>query len=155
MKRLLFSLLFIYSCAVPPAKADGPDGYLIIPAISLYKSVVLVPDSDLSVSSHYYDLTELNDGVGYLEHLMWGNTIGGRTILVGHTPGAFNNIHVLDYGDEIIVGMGDEFYQFHVFKKYMTHESDNSLFDIPPNEFEMVLVTCTDIDNERLIIKAK
>lgn len=155
MKYKILFILIIISLSYSPSNAAGPDGYLVIPSIGLYKSVSFIPDSDLSFKSHYYDLTSLNYGIAHLEHTMWNNTLGGRTVLVGHTPGGFESISSIKWGDSIILIMNEVAYEFTVFSIYKTHRSDNSIFSIPPVNFEVVLITCTDKENERLIIKAQ
>lgn len=153
MKRLIFSLLLLLF-SFSPLQAEGPDGYLVIPALSLYKSVGFIPDSDLAPGSHHYDLTDLNYGVARLEHTMWNNTVGGRTVLVGHTPGGFSSIHDIQLYDHIILIMDDTTYTFQVFDKYIVHWTDDSILNTPSEEFELVLLTCVD-EEMRLIVKAK
>lgn len=153
MKRILLCLLLLIIC--PSLVSASPDGYLIIKKINLFKSIQLIPDSDLSPETYYYDLTDLHNGVGHLQYTSWGTVEGGRTVLVGHTPGAFEEIHKLAVGDEIVLSMGDEYYTFHITEKFYTDADDGSVIYLPTNTYEVVLITCTDDPDVRLILKAK
>jgi LPXTG-site transpeptidase (sortase) family protein len=153
MKKLIFVFLLIFF-NFSSVFAAGPDGYISIPSLNLYKSVGFIPDSDPSPSSHFYDLTDLNYGIAHLEYTMWDNTVGGRTILVGHTPGGFEPVHDIRIGDEIIMLMNGHAYTFYVFEKYIVHKSNDAILTTPSEEFELVLLTCVD-EEMRLIVKAK
>lgn len=144
MKRVLWFILFL-------SPMLGPDGYLIIPKIDLFKPVVFIPDSDPATDTYLYDLSDLQEGVGHLEHLMWGNTTGGRTVLVGHTPGAFENIYQLATGDDIILSMNGDYYTFTVYNVYVTDKSDGRILYEPSDTYEVVLITCEGADNRRIV----
>lgn len=153
MKKILFILLIliIYS----PSVFASPDGYLIIPKIGLFKSIHLVTDSDPASGTYFYDLSELGYGVGHLENTSWGTTEGGRTVLVGHTPGGFEDIVKLVVGDVIIISMGENYYELTITDKQYVNKEDGSVIYSPPSAYEVVLITCTDNPDTRLIIKAQ
>lgn len=113
-------------------------------------------DSHVSAQTSFYDLTMLGNGIGRLQYTSWGNVIDpGRTILVGHTPGAFEDIHNLDIGDQIILNMRGVEHIFNVFDTYVVDEDNDSIF-LPAHQFEVVLITCIpENESKRLIIKAK
>lgn len=148
MKKLMVLLLLLF-CNVSPTHAS-PDGYLIIPHISLYKSVVFVPIEDYT-----YDLSWLHDGVGHLQYTTWNRTDAGRTVLVGHTPGAFEDVNTLVIGDEIILIMGDQPHSFTIYEMYFTNRSDASVINSPSDQYEVALITCTSNEDVRLIVKAR
>lgn len=152
IKLFLFLLVLIISFSSVEA---SPDGYLIIEKISLFKPIQFIPDSDLSPETYFYDLTDLHDGVGHLQYTSWGTTEGGRTVLVGHTPGAFEDVYKLEVGDEIIFSMGDEYHTLHVTEKFYTDADDGSVIYLPTESYELVLITCTNDPDTRLILKAK
>lgn len=148
MKRLRV-VLFILLVFIPPVSAKTPEGYLSIPSIGLYKSIGFVENSN-----NGYDLTDLQYGVARLGNTTWGRTDAGRTVLVGHTPGGFEDLIRVQIGDRIIVLMGQDAYSFEVFDTYIAERSDDSILVTPPSEYEVVLLTCYG-DTHSLIVKAK
>lgn len=155
MKYILLTL-FVLIFFISPVYADAPPGYIIIEEIGLFKSIHHIPDSDPNVGTYFYDLTNLHYGIGHLENTTWGEPSGGRTILVGHTPGGFSGLVDIGIGDRITLSMDGQYYDFYVFDKYRVTKNNDSVLSTPAYQYELVLITCVEEDeNLRLIIKAK
>lgn len=106
MKRFMLLVLFMF-LFYSPAQAEGiPTGYIEIPSIALYRPIYFIPLVDRS-----YDLNELGFGLGVVGHLdqtNWIHDTWGRTVLVGHTPGAFETLTDVTIGDVIYVSDSKE-----------------------------------------------
>lgn len=153
-KLLLLWLCLFLLCNLPSVDATSPDGYLLISKIGLYEYIYHIPDSDLSPNSYYYDLSQLSV-VGHLQNTSWDDLSGGRLVLVGHTPGVFSSIGFLESGDEIVLLIGTAPHYFTVFDKYIVKRYNDNILSTSAYQFEVVLVTCTENSDERLIIKAR
>ena len=69
----------------------------------------------------------------------------------------FSHIPSLNYDDEIIIhdNFGNSFF-YTVIKNYEVEENDLSpIYDKISNSYELTLITCNNINNNRIIIKAK
>ena len=69
----------------------------------------------------------------------------------------FSHIPSLNYDDEIIIhdNFNNSFF-YTVIKNYEVKEDDLSpIYDKISNSYELTLITCNNINNNRIIIKAK
>lgn len=65
MKYILLVVLLLIT---PHVSAESPEGYLVIPTISFYKSLSYIPQQvDGSDYSELYDTTQLGYGIGIIE----------------------------------------------------------------------------------------
>jgi LPXTG-site transpeptidase (sortase) family protein len=127
-----------------------PIGYVIIPKISLYKSLEFIPNAGTE-EDYFFDLSALNYGAGVLEKL--AKAPDNKIILVGHTPGGFDDLETLVVGDEIILLLNDQSYDFYIYDMFVTSSSNGSVLWFPTDEPELVLITCKE--NKRMVIKAQ
>lgn len=153
MKKIILLTLFIILQS-SFVQAESPNDYILIGKIGLYSPIVFVPDSDSSSTTYFYDLTSLTT-VGRLQNTAWGTIEGGRTVLVGHTPGIFEHLKELEIDDQIIITMNGEEYEMFVFDKYLVSKDNDNVLSTVSYQYELVLITCTEDDDKRLIIKAK
>lgn len=122
-------------------------GVIQIPKINLYYSVFSHLDENLlkvSPCKFYGDSPKTY----------------GNICIAGHNYNNsmfFSNLFLLDNNDEIyIYDTNDEKYTYIVFKSYEVIPSDLSpLFDYENNSKELTLITCNNLNSNRLIIKAK
>ena len=122
-------------------------GVIQIPKINLYYSVFSHLDENLlkvSPCKFYGDSPKTY----------------GNICIAGHNYNNsmfFSNLFLLDNNDEIyIYDSNNEKYTYIVFKSYEVIPSDLSpLFDYENNSKELTLITCNNLNSNRLIIKAK
>lgn len=122
-------------------------GVIQIPKINLYYSVFSHLDENLlkvSPCKFYGDSPKTY----------------GNICIAGHNYNNsmfFSNLFLLDNNDEIyIYDANNEKYTYIVFKSYEVIPSDFSpLFDYENNSKELTLITCNNLNSNRLIIKAK
>lgn len=122
-------------------------GVIQIPKINLYYSVFSHLDENLlkvSPCKFYGDSPKTY----------------GNICIAGHNYNNsmfFSNLFLLDNNDEIyIYDTNNEKYTYIVFKSYEVIPSDLSpLFDYENNSKELTLITCNNLNSNRLIIKAK
>ena len=122
-------------------------GVIQIPKINLYYSVFSHLDENLlkvSPCKFYGDSPKTY----------------GNICIAGHNYNNsmfFSNLFLLDNNDEIyIYDANNEKYTYIVFKSYEVIPSDLSpLFDYENNSKELTLITCNNLNSNRLIIKAK
>ena len=125
----------------------APRGYLLIPAIDLYR-----PVGECALVDGWHDTTALGNGVCHLEGTTWIDDEWGRVALGGHTPGAFARLTEVGVGDVIILWdrAGIEVYR-------VTWRGSVPVSDIqwlmPTTEQTVVLITCDNAD--RLIIDSE
>lgn len=122
-------------------------GVIQIPKINLYYSVFSHLDENLlkvSPCKFYGDSPKTY----------------GNICIAGHNYNNsmfFSNLFLLDNNDEIyIYDTNNEKYTYIVFKSYEVIPSDLSpLFNYENNSKELTLITCNNLNSNRLIIKAK
>jgi LPXTG-site transpeptidase (sortase) family protein len=113
-----------------------PLGYIIIPSISLYKPIEYLP-----ITNQVYDTSELGYSIAFLEGTIWEDTSWGRTVLIGHTPGGFQDLTELTFNDRIILITNNYEYEYYVVDITIIYESDVSWL-APMEHHELLLMTC-------------
>lgn len=149
MKKFLVILFFVFVQFFPAFAKSPQTDYLIIPDIALYKSIGFEP-----IINKSYDLTDLGYGVARLEGTIWNDTSWARTVIVGHTPGAFEELKRLDIGAKIIVLTETQELEYIVFDIRVVSPSDDSWL-MPTDQHELTLITCHDNEQTRLVVRAK
>lgn len=131
--------------------------FLMIPSIFFN-----MPVGSISVDSPgFTDYANLGGGVAYIQELTWNRTDAGRTVIIGHNPGAFNNLQNVQVGADIYLLMDGivEPLHFVVYQVGLIDIEDTWVFNSPPPEYELVLMTCywdyTQNKSRRLIVRAK
>lgn len=87
-------------------------------------------------------------------------TENGNICIAGHNYNNsmfFSNLNLLSVNDEILIydNLGQN-YKYTVFDSYEVHEDDLSpIFNYNPSSKELTLITCNNLNSNRLIIKAK
>jgi LPXTG-site transpeptidase (sortase) family protein len=147
--RLLAIILFINS-------------YLIIPGVGLYKDVGLIPLTvNPDTGGYRYDTGDLGYGVARLQGSRWQSDYEaqyghpGRTILVGHSWGAFEYLQNVQVGDTIYL-LPDYTTQnqtWMVTSKEVVWKTETDLLNEATGTYELVLMTC-DAPGQRLLIRA-
>lgn len=95
-----------------------------------------------------------NNFVGYVTRSKPINEIG-NTVLAGHSINiVFAKLHSLKIEDTIIITTYDKSYKYKVSKKYETSPDDVSIYNSGAVK-ELTLITCTNNNSKRLIIKAE
>ena len=121
-------------------------GTLIIPGINLYE-----PIHSLPLENRTYDTSELYYGVNFLEGTSWNDPGWGRTVLIGHTPGAFENLTQLEIGDRLILLTNTYTLEYYVGDIHVVDVSDEHWL-MPTDTPTLTLITC--YGNKRLVINA-
>ena len=122
-------------------------GIIEIPKINIYYPVFsYLSEENLKVSPCKLYGTNLNE-----------NT---NICIAGHNYNNdmfFSNIDKLQNGDEIYIYNNNGFkYIYKVFEKYEVKEDDLSpIYNYNKNEKTLTLITCNNLNNNRIIIKAK
>ena len=122
-------------------------GIIEIPKINIYYPVFsFLSEENLKVSPCKLYGTNLNE-----------NT---NICIAGHNYNNdmfFSNIDKLQNGDEIYIYNNNGFkYIYKVFEKYEVKENDLSpIYNYNKNEKTLTLITCNNLNNNRIIIKAK
>ena len=122
-------------------------GIIEIPKINIYYPVFsYLSEENLKVSPCKLYGTNLNE-----------NT---NICIAGHNYNNdmfFSNIDKLQNGDEIYIYNNNGFkYIYKVFEKYEVKENDLSpIYNYNKNEKTLTLITCNNLNNNRIIIKAK
>ena len=122
-------------------------GIIEIPKINIYYPVFsFLSEENLKVSPCKLYGTNLNE-----------NT---NICIAGHNYNNdmfFSNIDKLQNGDEIYIYNNNGFkYIYKVFGKYEVKENDLSpIYNYNKNEKTLTLITCNNLNNNRIIIKAK
>jgi LPXTG-site transpeptidase (sortase) family protein len=133
--------------------------WLEIPKLKLKMPITGVP-----YVKNDWDLTWLSDQAGYLEGSTFpgqvGNTaITGHVVLADGTPGPFQNIEKLVWGDQIILHINGEKFIYELRKSTNVLPSDYSLFRYDGYSW-VTLITCdeynkaTDTYLKRTLVKA-
>lgn len=114
-------------------------GYIYIPKFD-YKN--LIKEGNDALDENLVEITNFSDKIGT-----------NRVILAGHNNKyVFNKIYNLDIGDEIIISDFIVDYDYKVIEKRIIKVDDFSYF----NEDDcLYLITCTNNNQERFIVKAK
>ena len=142
-------LILALLLALPGAVlADGPEGWMSIPDVGLYKAISYTP-----ITHRDYDLTTLGHGVTRLEGTGDLDATWGRIVLAGHNPGGFTPLFDLDVGDVIIL------VSHHDTRVWVIVEAlkvgDDLVYLSPTNDLTLTLITCWDEGNTWLVINAK
>lgn len=113
-------------------------GFIYIPKFD-YKN--LIKEGEDSLDQNLVELTNFSDKIGE-----------NKIILAGHNNKyVFNKIYNLDIDDQIIISDFSIDYNYKVIEKRIIKVDDFSYF----KEEGLYLITCTDNNQERFIIKAK
>jgi len=150
MKYIL--LIFILLLNIPHVSAESPEGYLVIPKISFYKSLSYIPKTEGSDYSKMFDTTQLGYGIGIIENVEQAPQ--DKHVILGHTPGGFEGLLDITMGDEIIVILGETVQSYIVYDTFITSVNNGSVLWFDGGFPEVVLITCHG-KHERLVVKAK
>lgn len=113
-------------------------GFIYIPKFD-YKN--LIKEGDDSLNENLVEITNFSDKIGE-----------EKIILAGHNNKyVFNKIYNLDINDQIIISDFVVDYNYKVIERKIIKVDDFSYF----NESGLYLITCTNNNQERFIIKAK
>lgn len=113
-------------------------GFIYIPKFD-YKN--LIKKGNDSLKENLVEITSFSDNIGK-----------EKIILAGHNNKyVFNKIYNLDLDDQIIISDFRVDYSYKVIDKHIIKVDDFSYF----NEDGLYLITCTNNNQERFIIKAK
>lgn len=151
---LLVVLLLPAACV--SAQTDTPPmGYVIVPAISLYRPVYpvsIITDPD---GFRHYDDADLVRHVGHLDGTSWIHDGWGVVALAGHSGGVFANVDELQIGDRVIMVDERGAVEYVITGRVLTTPDDTSWL-MPTDAPTLVLIVCADWtpDNDRLIITA-
>lgn len=148
MKKLITLLVLAASLVLAgPALAQGPKGHVYIPRIGLVRDVVAVPLVDRD-----YDLTQLGDGVAWLEGAAWLEHDWARIVLAAHTPGAFETIRALEPGDTILV-WDEHTVEVYAVTGSIVVDIDDVSWLMPTDDETLILLTCDG--DRRLVVLAE
>ncbi len=118
---------------------------LEIPALDVSIPIVGVPGTDSG-----WDVTWLVDNAGYLEGSAFP-TWEGNTVLTAHnynsdgSPGPFNKLETLNFGDLITIHAWDQDYIYEVRTRDIVNPDDTSWLNT--SDYDMVtLITCKNFD---------
>ena len=113
-------------------------GFIYIPKFD-YKN--LIKEGDDSLEDNLVEITNFSDKIG-----------SNKVILAGHNNKyVFNKIYNLSINDQIIISDFAIDYNYKVIEKKIIKVDDFSYF----NENGLYLITCTNNNQERFVIKAK
>ena len=113
-------------------------GFIYIPKFD-YKN--LIKEGDESLNENLVELTNFSDRIG-----------SNKIVLAGHNNKyVFSKIYNLDIDDQIVISDFSIDYNYKVIEKKIIKVDDFSYF----NEDGLYLITCTNNNQERFIIKAK
>ena len=113
-------------------------GFIYIPKFD-YKN--LIKEGEDSLDQNLVELTNFSDQIG-----------GNKIILAGHNNKyVFNKIYNLDIEDQIIISDFNVDYSYKVKETKIIKVDDFSYF----NEDGLYLITCTNNNQQRYVIKAK
>ena len=149
-KLALLVAVSILTSAISPVLAqrdDAPVGYVIIPALDLYRPVYFVPIID-----HAYSEEAIARRVGWLEGTSWIHDDWGRVVLAGHSYGVFIDLDLLRAGDEIIIGDGTGAVVYRVTGWQIVSVNDTAWLQ-PTDAPTLLLITCSDAN--RLVMYAE
>lgn len=145
MRRVwLIALLWALLCGVHPAAAQENTMRLYIPRIGLAVQVGECPIVD-----HWYDTTQLGNGVCHLEGTATVSDTWARIVLAGHTPGAFDDLRLLRVGDQVVVWDAHAVEVYRVALMTITTVDDTRWLMPTPDE-TLTLITCSGA--RRLIV---
>lgn len=113
-------------------------GFIYIPKFN-YKN--LIKEGDKSLNENLVMMTNFSDSIG-----------GEKVILAGHNNKyVFNKIYHLEINDQIVISDFSIDYNYKVKERKIIKVDDFSFFE----ENGLYLITCTNNNQERFIIKAK
>ncbi len=157
MKRtglLLLLVLLLASCWSVRAEDSGLPDEAILYIPNLYQgwhleSAPIVTIDGLRVN----DVSQLGNGVAWLEGTAWPADQLGRAVLAGHNPGAFEHLDQLVPGDVIYVFIDWRLYAYRVIGSQMVNPAETwILYAQIPGECSLVLLTCSG--DRRLAVTA-
>jgi len=80
----------------------------------------------------------------------------GNIVLAGHNrKNAFAFLHDLKLGDTILLNTREKTFSFHIIKIDIISKTDYQYFELSNYEKILTLITCTNHDRQRLVIRAK
>lgn len=122
-------------------------GIIEIPKLNIYYPIFSTTTEELlkiSPCKFYGNSLDANDNICIAGH-NYNNSL------------FFSNINTLDFNDEIFIynNTGKK-YIYHVFNLYEVKPSDLSpIFDYNKKSKELTLITCNNLNNNRIIVKSK
>ncbi|MCE1252568.1 MAG: sortase [Anaerolineae bacterium] len=129
----------------PDAKAyDSSSLGIEIPALGVKSEILGIPQADGS-----WDVTWLGERIGYLEGLAFPTT-PGNSVLTGHvwnadnSPGIFNQLKTLKYGDKIKISAWGQVYTYEVRENAKIKADDLKSAFAHQNLSWITLLTCED-----------
>lgn len=135
MKKLLLLFIFLFTL-VTPAHAEEAKGVIIIPSIDLNE-----PITTIKLVDNQFDTSNM-EFAGWVEGTSWVNTEWGRTVIIGHTPGAFMNVHNIQKGDSITVLSEDTPYYYEVFEIIPPTNIWDVHWIMPTDVPTLTIITC-------------
>lgn len=148
MRWIILIVMMFSRCALAAAQPQNTKGLLMIPAIQLIAPVRTIP----AQADGGYDLTTLENDIGWLQYSAWLEHDFGRIDLVGHTPGGFERVHELAVGDLIIVADRERVEWYRVEISVVVEVSDVSWLSQDGPE-RVVLITCEG--DQRRVVQAR
>jgi sortase A len=145
MWGLLLGLLLLLPAPVQAASGT----HLYIPRLALS-----APVGECALVDHEYDTTRLGNGVCHLEGTATIDHDWARIVLAGHTPGAFSDLPLLRPGDDIVLWNARAVEVYRVELLVVVPVNDTSWL-YPTATETLVLITCTQNAQQRLIVQAK
>lgn len=122
-------------------------GSVYIPRINLGARV-----SECVIVDGRHDLGGLGNGVCHLEGTATIEDDWARIVLAGHTPGAFDNLTLLEIGDQIVVWNAHTVEVYQVVLVTLADEADVEWL-MPTDAETLTLITCNGA--RRLIVHAE
>lgn len=150
MRTWITLVVVAVALLAPPVSAQGgvpDDAILYIPAISLGTHVEYAPIVEVG-GLRFNDVSELGDGVAWLEGTAWFTDGTGRVALAGHNPGSFEHLSDLKPGDLIYVFVAPTYtaVEYEVVEKRIVNPAEHQvLLPGDPAERTLVLITCSGL----------
>lgn len=129
------------------AQPDDVRGMVYIPRLNLVR-----PITTARLMDRTYDLTDLGDGVAWLEGTAWLDLDWARIVLAGHTPGAFEDIRDLRRGDAIVIWDAHAVEVYYVTGTRVVSARDVSWL-MPTAGETLLLLTCEG--ERRFVVQAQ
>jgi sortase A len=168
---IVAALLFVYANSTPPPVAETPVAVIAtvtvappeatpaavstaVPHVrammSLPNAGVVAPIIDVFIRDGSWDVANLGAAVGHLQGtapIGTPNNVGlaGHSELRDGTRGIFAYIQELNYGDPILIEMGDQQFEYRVNGLRSVQPTDLSVLR-PTDHERLTLITCDDYD---------
>jgi LPXTG-site transpeptidase (sortase) family protein len=123
---------------------------IYIPAINLIETVTITAP----VIDNYYDEFDqyvIGDGVQWLSDSAWID-FDGRVVLAGHTPGVFDDLHLVEKGDQIVMVDAHRVVIYEVSGVFTAKASEKEWLR-ESSEPKILIITCSG--ENRLLIEGK